>query len=124
MVDPQTPLSTVTGDHFYRDHHLESLLVGDGQGPSGVLTMDDIRRLPAGSRAQTAGAAARPIAGLPSVDVDQPVIPLLSTIAKGPVVVTRDGSVVGVLTAPELISAARRAQELNRPPARVRGRFA
>jgi Zn-dependent protease/CBS domain-containing protein len=125
MVTPDTPLSAVTGDQFYRDHHLESLLVGDGQGPSGVLTMDDIRGLPAGTRAQTAaGAAARPIASMPSVDVDHPVIPLISTIAKGPVVVTRNGNVVGVLTAPELISAARRAQELNRPPARVRGRFA
>jgi CBS domain-containing protein len=123
-VTPDTPLSAVTGDQFYRDHHLESLLVGDGQGPSGVLTMEDIRGLPAGTRAQTAGAAARPIAGLPSVDVDHPVLPLISTIAKGPVVVTRDGNVVGVLTAPELISAARRARDLNRPPARARGRFA
>ena len=124
MVTPDTPLSAVTGDQFYHDHHLESLLVGDGQGPSGVLTMEDIRGLPAGTRAQTAGAAARPIAGLPSVDVDHPVLPLISTIAKGPVVVTRDGNVVGVLTAPELISAARRARDLNRPPARARGRFA
>lgn len=124
VVTPDTPLSAVTGDQFYRDHHLESLLVGDGQGPSGVLTMEDIRGLPAGTRAQTAGGAARPIAGLPSVDVDHPVLPLISTIAKGPVVVTRDGNVVGVLTAPELISAARRARDLNRPPARARGRFA
>jgi CBS domain-containing protein len=61
---------------------------------------------------------------VPSVDVNDPVIPLISTIAKGPVVVTRDGNVVGVLTAPDLISAARRAQELNRPPARARGKFA
>jgi hypothetical protein len=48
----------------------------------------------------------------------------MSQLANGPVVVTRDGNVVGVLTAPEVISAARRARELKRPPARVRGRFA
>jgi Zn-dependent protease/CBS domain-containing protein len=124
-VNPDTPLSVVAGDQFYRDHHLESLLVGDGQPPSGVLTMEDIRRLPAGERARTAaGTVARPIAGLPSVDADEPVIPLISKIADGPVVVTRDGNVVGVLTAPDVISAARRARELKRPPARVRGRLA
>ncbi len=125
MVTADTPLSVVTGDQFYRDHRLESLLVGDGQGPSGVLTMDDIRRLSADQRARTvAGAAARPIAGLPSVDAGQPVVNHMSELANGPVVVTRGGNVVGVLTAPEVISAARRARELKRPPARVRGRLA
>ncbi|HKN49356.1 MAG TPA: site-2 protease family protein, partial [Actinomycetota bacterium] len=54
MVDPDTLLSAVTSDQFYRDHRLESLLVGDGESPSGVLTMEDIRRLPAGERARTA----------------------------------------------------------------------
>jgi Zn-dependent protease len=125
MVTADTPLSAVTGDQFYRDHRLESLLVGDGQGPSGVLTMEDIRRLSADQRARTAaGTVARPIAALPSVDAGQPVVPVLSKLADGPVVVTRDGTVVGVLTAPEVISAARRARELKRPPARVRGRLA
>ena len=71
-----------------------------------------------------AGTAARAIAGLPSVEADHPVIPLISTVANGPVVVTRDGNVVGILTAPEVISAARRARELRHPPARVRGRLA
>jgi len=125
MVAADTPLSAVTGDQFYRDHRLESLLVGDGQGPSGVLTMEDIRRLSADQRARTAaGTAARPIAALPSVDAGEPVVPVLSQLANGPVVVTRDGNVVGVLTAPDVISAARRARELKRPPARVRGRLA
>ena len=125
MVNPDTPLSAVTSNEFYRDHRLESLLVGDGQVPSGVLTMEDIRRLPAGERARTAaGTAARAIAGLPSVEADHPVIPLISKIADGPVVVTRDGNVVGILTAPEVISAARRARELKHPLARVRGRLA
>jgi Zn-dependent protease len=125
MVTADTPLSAVMGDQFYRDHRLESLLVGDGEGPSGVLTMEDIRRLSGDQRARTAaGTAARPIAGLPSVDAGQPVVPVMSQLANGPVVVTRDGNVVGVLTAPEVISAARRARELKRPPARVRGRLA
>jgi len=125
MVNPDTLLSAVTSDQFYRDHRLESLLVGDGHAPSGVLTMEDIRRLSADQRARTAaGTAARPIAGLPSVDADQPVVSLMSAIANGPVVVTRDGNVVGVLTAPEVISAARRAREVKRPPARVRGSLA
>jgi Zn-dependent protease/CBS domain-containing protein len=125
MVAADTPLSAVTGDQFYRDHRLESLLVGDGQGPSGVLTMEDVRRLSADQRARTAaGTAARPIAGLPSVDAGQPVVPVMSQLADGPGVVTRDGNVVGVLTAPDVISAARRARELKRPPARVRGRLA
>lgn len=124
MVAPDTPLSTVTGDLFQRNHHLDALLVGDGGGPSGVLTMDDIRRLRGGEGGRTAGAVARPIAGMTVVDVDDPVAPLLSTVAKGPVLVTRDGKVVGVLTAPEVIAAARRGRDLRRPPARARGRFA
>jgi Zn-dependent protease len=124
-IDPATLLSAVTGDHFGRYPHLESLLVGAGDGPSGVLTMEDLRQLPAGELARTtAGAAARPIGGVPTVDVDDPVVPLLPMVAKGPVAVTRDGEVVGVLTAPDVIAAARRARELQRRLGPVHGRSA
>jgi len=124
MVPPDTPLAALTEDQF-ASRHVDSLLVGDGNEPSGVLTLEDIRRLPAARRAgATAASVARPIAAVPVVDAGVPATGVLAQVARGPVAVTRDGRVVGVLTAPEVLSAARRARDLRRAPGPPRGRFA
>jgi len=110
------PLAGVIENGF-RSHHLDSLLVGDRATPSGVLTLDDVRAVPAGERARVlAGAVARPLSGLPVVDADAPAASALPLVAQGPVIVTRDGHVVGILTAPQLLAAAQRARDLERAP--------
>jgi CBS domain-containing protein len=112
-VASTTSLSTVVADWFER-HHAPAVLVGDGQAITGVLTLDDIRRLPRSRWSSTpVGQVARPIDALPSVGSSEAVATVLTQLARGPVVVKGDdGRMVGLLTLDNVASAAERMRQL------------
>ena len=124
VVPADLPLSQVIADQF-RNHFVDAVLVGNGPGngtPTGVLTLEDVERLPITGRGGTlVGAAARPLSRLPSVDANEPAAKALSQAAHGPVAVTRDGQLIGILTGPHLVAAGRRARDLQRSRRVARG---
>jgi len=87
-----------------------------------VLTLDDVLRLPAAGRAELpVGTVARHLADIPAIDDDERAIAARRPAGRGPVLVTREGMVLGVLTARGLIASAERARQLAAGRAGLRG---
>jgi CBS domain-containing protein len=120
-IPPTMPLGQAVSDYF-RAQHVDAVLIDGSDAPLGVLTLDDVLRLSPTDRAQlTAGAVARPLSDVPAVDAGEPALSALRYAGQGPVVVTRDGRVLGVLTPRGLRASAERARQLKGGRATLRG---
>ena len=114
IVPATTPLPQVVEDWF-RHRHIDAVLVADNGTPTGVLTLDAVRRLHSAQRAESvAGQVARPLTELPSIAADQPVTTVLYQLARNPVVVRQDDRIVGLLTMEHVAAVAERARQLER----------
>jgi Zn-dependent protease/CBS domain-containing protein len=121
VIPPTMPLRQAVRDYF-RAQHVDAVLLEGTDAPVGVLTLDDVLRLSPTDRAQlTAGAVARPLSDVPAVDAGEPALSALRYAGQGPVAVTRDGRVLGVLTPRGLRASAERARQLKRGRATLRG---
>ena len=94
-------------------HHLEAVLVEDRNGPVGVVTVDELRRRRRGAPRQPgAGGLMQPLGELASVPAGSPASDALAGLPRGPVLVTEDGRIIGVLTLRQLLAVGERFREL------------
>jgi Zn-dependent protease len=107
-------LSQVVEERF-QGGHVDAVIVREQDRTTGVLTFDDVRRVPHGRwAATTAGQVAVPLDSLPAIASDQPVTTVLSQLARRPVVVLDEGRAIGLLTMQRAAAAAERIQQLGR----------
>jgi CBS domain-containing protein len=123
-VDPIPAEATVEDavDGWFDVFGRDAFFVAEEPGPViGVLTLDDVRRVPLEARQVPVTEAMRPIDALPWLDASTPASAVLDRLEEqGVAVVFDDGEPIGLVTRRDVLNRLRRDQELGRVPAGAR----
>lgn len=121
-VDPVPPGATVDDavDGWFDVFGRDAFFVAEAPGPLvGVLTLDDVRRVPADSRSRVrVSDVMRPIDDVPWLDAATPASAVLDRLqGDGVAVVFDDDEPIGLVTLRDVLARLRRDEELGRVPA-------
>jgi CBS domain-containing protein len=107
-------------ERWFRLYDRGAFLVADEPGPIvGVLTLDDVRRVPPEARGRVlVQDVMRSVDDLPWLEADTPASAVLDQLeADGVAVVFDDAEPLGLVTLPDVLTRLRRDEELGRAPA-------
>lgn len=121
-LDPIPADATVDDatERWFRLYDRGAFFVADEPGPIvGVLTVDDIRRVPLDDRERVrVRDVMRPVNDLPWLEADTPASTVLDELeGNGVAVVFDDAEPLGLVTLPDVLTRLRREEELGRAPA-------